>query len=90
MVFFAPLVPSIPFHLPLQRQSPGQLYRSIAMQAHDSDSDSSEGGVGGAGQPPANDHVAAVHALNEMRTAALRDIDEGGFSCVASLSLSSV
>ncbi|KAF8486181.1 phosphate transporter [Russula ochroleuca] len=48
------------------------------MQAHDSDSDS-EGGVGGVGQPPAN-NIAAVHALNEMRTAALRDIDEGGFS----------
>jgi hypothetical protein len=57
------------------------------MQAHDSDSDS-EGGVGGVGQPPAN-NIAAVHALNEMRTAALRDIDEGGFSCVATLSPSS-
>jgi hypothetical protein len=55
------------------------------MQAHDSDTDSSEGGAGGAGQPPAN-NVAAIHALNEMRAAALRDIDEAGFSCVASLS----
>jgi hypothetical protein len=48
------------------------------MQAHDSDSDS-EGGVGGAGQPPAN-NIAAVQEQNEVKTAALRDIDERGSS----------
>jgi hypothetical protein len=89
-LFRSPPSRAISFYLSLQRRSPGQLsytYRSIAMQAHDSasDTDSSEGGVGGAGQPPAN-NVAAIHALNEMRAAALRGIDEAGFSCVASFS----
>jgi hypothetical protein len=30
---------------------------------------------------------AAVHELNQIRAAALKNIDECGFSCVASLSL---
>jgi hypothetical protein len=61
------------------------------MQANDGDSDSDyrsgthEGGGPGA---PANNN-AAVHELNRIRSEALRDIDEGGFSCVASLSLPS-
>jgi hypothetical protein len=54
------------------------------MQANNSDNDSEhtqEGVVPGIGN-------AAVHELNQIRAEALRDIDKGGFSCVASLSLS--
>lgn len=48
-------------------------------------SDTHEGDVRGAGPPgPVNNHNAA-HELDQIRTDALRDIDEGGFSCVASL-----
>lgn len=61
------------------------------MQANDGDSDSEqflpggthEGGV--RGPPPVNNNAAA-HELDQMRIEALRDIDKGGFSCVASSS----
>jgi hypothetical protein len=43
------------------------------------DSDTQEGDVPRLGN-------AAVHELNQIRAEALRDIDKGGFSCVASLS----
>ena len=42
-------------------------------------------GPGGDVPEPEN---AAVHELNQTRAAVLSNIDEGGFSCVASLSLS--
>jgi len=42
-------------------------------------SDTQEGDVPGLGN-------AAVHELNQIRAEALRKIDEGGFSCAASLS----
>jgi hypothetical protein len=45
-------------------------------------SDAQEGDVPGLGN-------AAVHELNQIRAEGLRDIDKGGFSCVASLSFSS-
>jgi hypothetical protein len=54
------------------------------MQANNNDNDSEhteEGDVPGIGNP-------AVHELNQIRAEALRNIDEGGFSCVATLSLS--
>ena len=53
------------------------------MQANniDSDTDTQEGDVRELGN-------TAVYELNQTRTEALRHIDEGGFSCVASLSLS--
>lgn len=53
------------------------------MQANDGDTDSDthEGGVHRAGLPPVN-NLATAHELDQMRTEALRDIDEGGFSCV--------
>jgi hypothetical protein len=44
-------------------------------------SDTTQGDAHGPGN-------AAVHELNEIRAQALKDIDEFGFSCVASLSLS--
>ena len=43
----------------------------------------SDGGHGGDVPGLGN---AAVHELNEIRLAALRNIDEGGFSCVTVLS----
>jgi hypothetical protein len=56
------------------------------MQANDIEdsghlSDTQEGGVRGLGN-------AAFHELNQIRSEVLRDIDEGRFSCVASLFLS--
>jgi hypothetical protein len=48
---------------------------------HLSDTQELEGDVRGLGN-------AAVHKLNQIRAEALRQIDEGGFSCVASLFLS--
>jgi hypothetical protein len=61
------------------------------MQENDGDSDSEhflpgdahEGGF--RGPHPVNNNAAA-HELDQMRTEALRDIDKGGFSCVASSS----
>jgi hypothetical protein len=64
------------------------------MQTNDGDSnlehlsDIQEGAVRGAGLLPVNNN-ATVHELNQIKTKALRDIDDGGFSCVTSLSLSS-
>jgi hypothetical protein len=65
------------------------------MQANDGDNDSEhlpgtqerpQGGARGAGLPPVINN-ATVHELNQIKTEALRDINEGGFSCVTSLSL---
>lgn len=53
----------------------------------DSFSDTHEGDVRGAGPPGPVNNVAAAHELDQIRSDALRDIDEGGFSCVASLSV---
>jgi hypothetical protein len=46
-----------------------------------------EGGRGVRGEvlPTVNNH-AMVHELNQIKTEALRDIDESGFSCAATLS----
>lgn len=62
------------------------------MQSNDGDSDSdqfsyTERGVPGAGPSHPVNHHAVAHELDQMRTEALKDIDEGGFSCVASLSV---
>ena len=63
------------------------------MQTNDDDSDSGhlrdfrEGSVRGAGLPPVNND-AMVCELDQIKTEALRDIDDGSFSCVTSLSLS--
>ena len=58
------------------------------MQADNIDS-GSENTQEGNGYGNGNGNLnAATHELNQIRAAALRSIDEGGFSCVASLSLS--
>ena len=67
------------------------------MQANDGESDSEhlpdtqegpEGGIRGAGLPAVVNN-ATVYELNQIKTEALRDINEGGSSCVTSLSLPS-
>jgi hypothetical protein len=66
------------------------------MPTNDDDSDSEhfpdihhdEGAVRGAGLLPVNNN-ATVHELDQIKTKALRDIDDGGFSCVTSPPLSS-
>lgn len=52
----------------------------------DSFSDTHEGNVPGAGPAHPVNNNAVGHELDELRTEALRDIDNGGFSCVASFS----
>ena len=57
------------------------------MQANNIDNDSGNISDTQGGDVPRLGN-AAVHELKQTRAAALRDIDEGHFSCVASLSLS--
>ena len=104
MHFYSPSHYPLPANVPATSANSEPRRQSLAlispsMQANDGENDTEsehlsgaqerpQRGVRGAGLPPViND--ATVHELNQIKTEALMDINEGGFSCVTSLSLPS-
>jgi hypothetical protein len=88
LLYSSPCHSHYPLPIPTEETNPQGRYcrRSIDMQANNIDNaseNSQEENVCGNGNLN-----AAAHELNSIRADALRRIDEGGFSCVAGLSLS--